>query len=58
MGVVAFAAVAVAAFALDAPFLYAVAALVGLYAGGLGALGALLGGRSAAAKTNPDPPTS
>ena len=53
MGMVAFAAVAVAAVALDAALLYAVATLVGLYAGGLGALGALLGGRSAARANAP-----
>ena len=56
MGAIAFAAVAVAAFALDAAFLYAVAAIVGLYAGGLGALGALLGGRSARTKSGAGAP--
>ncbi len=51
MAVAAFGVVAIAAFALDAALLYAVAALVGLYVGGLGALGALLGGRSAREKS-------
>ena len=53
MAAVAFGIVAGVAFALDAALLYAVAALVGLYTGGLGALGALLGGRSAREKAPP-----
>ena len=53
MAVVAFGTVAVAAVALDAALLYAIAALAGLYVGGLGALGALLGGRSARDKAAP-----
>ena len=55
MAAVAFAAAAIAALALDAAFLYAVAALAGLYTGGLGALGALIGGRSARDKANAEP---
>lgn len=62
MAAVAFGAVAIAAFAWDVALLYALAALAGLYVGGLGALGALLGGRSArekaAAEADADPPSA
>ena len=62
MAAAAFGAVAIAAFAWDVALLYVAAALAGLYAGGLGALGALLGGRSAREKTaaemDADPPSA